>query len=116
MLFAMAIVITLQIQMRKIAFILFISAFWLTSCNKEETKPMSKEDISKKVDSISKIRMKEQDEIAQQDLQRRMKIEVKIKVDSILNAMKTKSDSAVNAINAAKAKDSIAKTTTPAAK
>jgi|GEM_PF-4295799 len=116
MLFAIAIVITLQIQMRKIAFILFVSALGFTSCNKEVTKPMSKEDISKKVDSISKIRMKEQDEIAQQDLQRRMKIEVKIKVDSILNAMKTKSDSAVNALNAAKAKDSIAKATTPAIK
>ena len=92
--------------MKKIAFILLTSALGFVACNKAQEVPLTKQQMSKKVDSITTIRMKDLDEMAQQDLQRRMKIEVKIKVDSMVNLMRIKSDSA---FNAAAAKDTAAK-------
>ncbi|MCW3123630.1 MAG: hypothetical protein JWQ38_3122 [Flavipsychrobacter sp.] len=97
--------------MKKITFILLSATTGLASCIKETEVPLTKQQISKKIDSITTIRIKDLDNMAQQDLQRRMKIEVKIKVDSILNVMKIKSDSAVNATTVAKAKDTAAHTT-----
>jgi len=47
---------------------------------------MSKEEIARKADSITKARIIESDAAARKDLERRIKIEVKVKADSILNA------------------------------
>lgn len=58
----------------------------LFSCNKEQPKPLSKEELSRQIDSIVQVRTKEIDARAHIDLERRMKIEVKVKVDSIVNA------------------------------
>jgi hypothetical protein len=90
---------------RLFLFLFIVSAF--ASCVKEE-QPMTKRQIAQKVDSITTIRMKDLDEQARIDLERRIKIEVKVKVDSILNAsqvQKIKSDSLLHATAAAKPKD-----------
>ena len=54
------------------------------SCSKAP-QPMSKAEISRRADSIITIRVKEQNEQARIDLEYRIKIEVKVKVDSLLN-------------------------------
>ena len=70
--------------MRKtiLAFIILASLY---SCNKEP-QPLSKAEIKQRIDSITSIRIRESDEMARKDLDHRMKIEVKVKVDSIINA------------------------------
>lgn len=55
------------------------------ACNKEPEAP-SKQEIQRRIDSLTQERIKESDDRARQDLLRRMKIEVKVKVDSIVNA------------------------------
>lgn len=55
------------------------------SC-KKETKPLSKEEIRQQIDSVTAYKINEIDKRARIDLQHRIKIEVKAKVDSILNA------------------------------
>ncbi len=57
----------------------------LMACNKEP-EPMTKVQIKQKIDSITAYRIKELDEQAQRDLEHRIKIEVKVKADSIVNA------------------------------
>lgn len=57
----------------------------VASCTKE-VQPLSKEQMSYKIDSIIKASKSESDARAQLDLERRIKIEVKVKVDSILMA------------------------------
>lgn len=47
---------------------------------------MTKEEFYQKVDSITRVRIQEADDMAQRDLQHRMKIEVKVKADSIVNS------------------------------
>jgi len=71
--------------MKKILFVLLVSGFGFASCNKEPV-PLTKEEIKQKVDSIMKVRILESDEQAKMDLERRIKIEVKVKADSILFA------------------------------
>ena len=56
----------------------------LFSCSKEP-KPMSRQAIQQIADSLSRIRMQQSDEHARRDLDYRIKIEVKVKADSILN-------------------------------
>ena len=92
--------------MNKILFALLILAIGFVSCNKDP-QPLSKQEIKYKVDSISSIRMKEADQQAQVDLDHRMKIEVKVKVDSIVNALqaqKLKADSTLQAKSLAQPK------------
>ena len=62
----------------------FIIVTGLYSCSKAP-QPMSKAEITRRADSIITIRVKEQNEQARIDLEYRIKIEVKVKVDSLLN-------------------------------
>lgn len=55
------------------------------SCNKV-AQPLTREQITQKADSLSGIRIRQADEQAKTDLEYRLKIEVKVKVDSILSA------------------------------
>ena len=64
---------------------LTILSIGLFSCNKEP-KPPTKEEIAFRIDSITQSRIKDIDTRAKIDLEHRIKIEVKVKVDSILNA------------------------------
>jgi len=66
-----------------VALILAVCAF--ASCSKEP-KGLTKEEIRYKIDSITQVRIREADEQAQQDLDHRIKIEVKVKVDSMVSA------------------------------
>jgi hypothetical protein len=66
-----------------IAALVFCTGFF--ACNKP-VQPLSKQEVSRKIDSAVKAGTAESDQAASIDLERRMKIEVKVKVDSILNA------------------------------
>ena len=57
----------------------------LAACNKEP-EPLTKAQIKQRIDSITTVRIKELDEQARLDLEHRIKIEVKVKVDSMVNA------------------------------
>jgi len=73
----------------------------VVSCNKEQPIALTKAQINKKIDSLSRIQMQESNEQAKRDLEHRIKIEVKVKVDSILNAqqrLKTKDTSTKAAV------------------
>lgn len=59
-------------------------ALMLSACSKEVKKPLSKEEIQRQVDSIAQARVREMERDAQKELEYRIKIEVKIKADSIL--------------------------------
>jgi hypothetical protein len=61
----------------------------ISSCSKEAPVPLTRRQIQEQIDSITRIRVMEVDERAKKDLEHRIKIEVKIKADSILQAMKT---------------------------
>ena len=54
------------------------------SCSKAREQPTRRQ-IQRLADSITVIRMRELDEQSRRDLEHRMKIEVKIKVDSMLS-------------------------------
>jgi hypothetical protein len=69
-----------------LALLVVLAAFGVQSCNKEP-QPMSRQQIRYQIDSITRERIKESDAMARQDLDRRMKIEVKVKVDSMVNAI-----------------------------
>ncbi len=56
----------------------------LSACNKEVKKPLSKDEIQRQIDSIAQARMRELERDAQKELEHRIKIEVKVKADSIL--------------------------------
>ena len=71
-------------RMKSIA-ILFTVLILSASC-KKESQPMTKAEMRKKIDSLTSIRLKELDAQANHDLEYRMKIEVKVKVDSIVQA------------------------------
>ena len=97
--------------MRKILLGLFIFGFGFTACNKA-TQPLTRQEIKQQVDSITNIRIKELDEQSQRDLEHRIKIEVKVKVDSIVNALQlqqAKGDSILHAKSQKKTKDTIQK-------
>ena len=64
---------------------LIILATGFSACNKEPQQ-LTKEQINQKIDSIVAYRVKELDEQYQRDLEHRIKIEVKVKADSIVNA------------------------------
>ena len=67
--------------------LLLITAFTWTSCMKDNTQqPLSGKQIKQKVDSIMVTKTRELEVYGQKDMQHRMKIEVKVKADSIVNA------------------------------
>jgi hypothetical protein len=76
-------------DMNKILLVLLVTSLGLFSCNKEVV-PLTKEQVNQKIDSLVKASRQESDAQARVDLDRRMKIEVKVKVDSILNARSAK--------------------------
>lgn len=71
--------------MNRFLFALIFLSFIYTSCSKE-VKPLTKEQIEFRIDSIFNERKKEAAIRAQKELDHRIKIEVKIKADSIFNA------------------------------
>jgi hypothetical protein len=71
--------------MNRILFVFVLVVFVLGSCNKEQP-PLSKQEIKRKTDSLVQARKQESDERAKIDLDHRIKIEVRVKVDSILTA------------------------------
>jgi len=73
--------------------VLFVAAIAVQSCNKEEPKPLTKEEVAQQIDSIAKQRIKQVEEEAKKELEYRMKIEVKIHADSILRVMMHNGDS-----------------------
>ena len=54
------------------------------------TKPLSAKELKQKTDSIISARTKELEDMARVDLEYRLKIEVRAKSDSILNARRAK--------------------------
>lgn len=76
--------------MNKIVPIVFVGLALTISCNKEVRKELSKEEIQKRIDSISHEKLLEVEEQAQKELEYRIKIEVKVKADSIREAMSNK--------------------------
>ena len=80
--------------MKKTVLALAIIATGLASCSKEPQQ-LSKQQIKQKIDSITTARIKESDMQSQVDLQRRIKIEVKAKADSIVAAQSRPKDSVV---------------------
>jgi len=71
--------------MNRIVLALLIVILGCYSCNKE-AEPLTRQQVKQQTDSLIHVRIKESDEQAKIDLERRLKIEVKVKVDSILNA------------------------------
>lgn len=71
--------------MNKILFAFLFIGIGFCSCSKD-VPTLSKEEIKRKTDSLVQARKQESDEHAKTDLDHRIKIEVKVKVDSILNA------------------------------
>lgn len=71
--------------MNKVLPAILLAILALASCSKE-TPQLSRQQMNQKIDSIIKASTRESDERARLDLDRRMKIEVKVKADSILNA------------------------------
>ena len=84
--------VILPSSMKKSLVALIFFGAWFTACNKEP-EALTKTQIQQKVDSITAYRIKELDEQAQKDLGHRMKIEVKVKADSIANAAEHPKDS-----------------------
>ena len=81
--------VILHSAMKKIVFVILIGSLGWTSCVKESTpQQLTKKEIKQKVDSILVEKSKEIEEAGKVDLNLRMKIEVKVKADSILNAQK----------------------------
>ena len=72
--------------MKKTLYALILMGLVFASCDKEQPQPLTKEEINKKIDSLTKVQVMESNEHAKKDLEHRIKIEVKVKVDSILNA------------------------------
>jgi len=77
-----------------LAFAILVSG--LAACNKQPEPTLTKAQIKARVDSITAYRIKELDEQAKLELEHRMKIEVKVKVDSIVNASLHPADTALN--------------------
>lgn len=72
-----------MIRLVKIIAVIFFICM-LTSCAKQE-KNLTPQQINQKVDSIVALKEKKLRSQAHEDLNRRMSIEIKPKVDSILN-------------------------------
>ncbi len=73
--------------MNKLLLLCVVVAVCFSSCDKEAPLPLTKEQITSQIDSITRLRVQEVDERAKKDLEHRIKIEVKVKADSIRQAM-----------------------------
>lgn len=73
--------------MNKKLFVIPVVAVCLFSCNKQTPAPLTKEQIQQHIDSVTAVRIEEADRRAQIDLAHRLKIEMKVRVDSIVAAM-----------------------------
>ncbi len=73
--------------MNRILLALFLLLVTLGSCSKEAPKPLSKEEMQECIDSLTCARIKEVDELARIDMEYRMKIEMKVRVDSMVQAI-----------------------------
>ncbi len=71
--------------MKRLLFVFLFIGIGLYSCNKE-VATLSKEEFKRKTDSLVQARKQESDAQAKIDLDHRIKIEVKVMADSILNA------------------------------
>lgn len=80
--------------MNRVLLILFLSLTCFVSCKKESapTARLTKTQINRVVDSIVTIRSHEIEQAAANDLRHRLKIEVRVKVDSIKRANLHKAD------------------------
>lgn len=74
--------------MKKVLFPAAMAAVLFTACNNNTAPAMDQNAIDAKVDSIVGERLDELNMEAQEDLDRRIAIEVKPKADSIVEAMK----------------------------
>jgi hypothetical protein len=74
--------------MNKLMLLGVLFATCLASCDKEPPKPLTQEQIRDRIDSITRIRLIDVEEKAKTELEHRIKIEVKVKADSILQAMR----------------------------
>ena len=73
--------------MKKTMLALLVTAITWTSCMKDNSpQPLSQKQIKQKVDSIMADKTKMLEVYGQKDLKNRLKIEVKVKADSIVNA------------------------------
>ena len=83
-LFVVLTVVICSVNMKRMA-LAYLVLMAIVSCNKA-AQPLSRAEIRQKADSISEVRMRQLDDQAKADLEYRMKIEVKVKVDSIIVA------------------------------
>ncbi len=74
--------------MNKILLTIIASTSLLSSCKKEVKVPLTEQEIQNRIDSITHKRLLEVDELAYKELEYRIKIEVKVKADSIREAKK----------------------------
>ena len=73
--------------MKRVFWGLAIPVLTFTACSKEvQPHAMSKHEMEHKIDSLAKIRIQDVNHRAQVELEHRLKIELKVKVDSIMNA------------------------------
>ena len=80
--------------MKKTIMSLCILASLFASCSKESTqRQLTKDEIKQKVDSIMAVRNAQMEDAGKTDLKHRLKIEVKVKADSIMNAHYTEKKS-----------------------
>ena len=102
--FLIAILVALHRFMRNILRSLVVICVVFASC-KKEPQPMSRLQMQYTIDSLTQVRIRESDEQAKRDIEDRIKIEVKVKVDSIVNARlhPVKVDSAALKANAVQA-------------
>jgi len=67
-----------------------IPALWavilLVSCGKQAPPPLTEHEKQRRIDSMTRERVQEAEVRARKELEYRMKIEVKVKADSILKA------------------------------
>lgn len=73
--------------MKKLLLVVVSGFVFLVSCQKKQ-EYLTKEQLEHKSDSLTEIRFKELEAQAAEDLDRRMAIEIKPKVDSILEKNK----------------------------
>lgn len=74
--------------MKKVLFPAVIAALLFAACNNNSAPAMDENAVQAKVDSIVGERLDDLNEEAQEDLDRRIAIEVKPKADSIVEARK----------------------------
>lgn len=79
--------------MKRFVLVAAVLSVCFSSCDKE-VPALTRQQIQSKIDSISAARIKENDIRAEKDYNYRMKIELKGKVDSIMNARRVVRDTA----------------------